>query len=103
MPILPDKVFHFNANKEPYPYIVWAEENIGIPLMANDIHSERSVMGSVRYYTQTEYDEMVDTIQSALDDAGVSNALTQISFNPETDCIEYLWDWSVPCGNGKIY
>ena len=102
--ILPDKVYHFSAPKEAdNPYIVWAEENTGAPMMANNKHAELVITGSIRYYTMTEFDTTVDDIQEALDNAGIANRLTQISYNQDTDTIEYWWDWEVPCGSGKIY
>ncbi len=101
--LLPDKVFHFTAHGAPYPYAVWAEENPGAPMMANNKHAELVITGSIRYYTMTEFDVTVDDIQKALDEAGIANRLTQISYNQDTDTIEYWWDWEVPCGSGKIY
>lgn len=101
--LLPDKVYHFKAVGASYPYVVWAEESPGAPMMANNKHAELVITGSIRYYTMTEFDVTVDDIQKALDNAGVANRLTQISYNQDTDIIEYWWDWEVPCGSGKIY
>lgn len=101
--VLPGKVHHFSAHKAEYPYIIWAEENPSDTLGGDDTHAERSISGSIRYYTQTEYDGTVDDILEALDTGGISAALSQISYNEATDVIEYLWDWSIPCGDGKIY
>jgi|GEM_PF-4427670 hypothetical protein len=100
---LPGKVFHFAARGEEYPYAVWAEENTNDVQLSDDGHGERAVTGSVRYYTKDEYDTKVDDIQAALDDAGISNALTQITYDETADTITYWWDWSIPCGSGKIY
>lgn len=103
LPLLPDKVFHFKAVEASYPYVVWAEENPGASLNADNVHAEIIITGSVRYYTKTEYDTTVDDIQEALDAAGIANRLTQILYYPDEDVIEYWWDWEAPCGSGKIY
>ena len=74
------------------PYAVWQEDSEGKSFYANNNKAEQVLEATIDYYTKTEFDTMVDSIQSALNDAeDVSWTLNSFQYENETKLLHYEW------------
>ena len=65
-------VGHYEAREKTDAYIVWAEDGQADSVWADGRMQEQAVEGTVDYFTKTENDTSVQSIQNALNNAGVS-------------------------------
>lgn len=95
------KVYHYFApSGTKVPYCVWYEDGESGSLDANNHKAEQAVEGYVDYYTKTEFDTMVDSIQEALN--GIENchwSLDSVMYgdpsNEDTNAIHMTWYWRI--------
>lgn len=92
-------VYHYYRPQMQVPYCVWAEDGESGAHDANNRKQEQAVGGYVDYYTRTEYDPALDTIQGILRDLqgqlAFGWALSSVDFEDETNLIHYQWTWEV--------
>lgn len=92
-------VYHYYRPQMQEPYCVWAEDGETNALDADNQKQEQVVGGYVDYYTRTEYDPALDTVQGVL--LGLQGklpfgwALSSVDFEDETNLIHYQWSWQV--------
>ena len=91
---------YFAPSSQKAPYIVWYEEGEASSLEADTIKAEQAIFGYVEYFTQTEYDTVVDSIQTALN--GVDHCAWQYDSviygdptNDDNNTIHHSWSWEV--------
>lgn len=85
-------VYHYHRARMAFPAIVWAEED------ANSLHAdngmgEQSPRGTLDYFTQDEFDPMIDAIQEKLQELGLAWELLSVQFEADTGLIHYEWSW----------
>ncbi len=94
--VLPKAVYHYFApEKTKAPYIVWAEDGPGDTVHAGNRMAGQVIQGSIDYFTNKEYDPVVDRIQRALSVKQIAFHLSSIQHEPETRLIHYEWIWEV--------
>lgn len=90
------KVYHYWRPRLQAPYLIWAEESEGDSLYTGNHKSEQVITGTIDYYTKTEYDPMVDTIQEKLNEIeNLGWTLSSVDYEDETMLIHYSWDWEI--------
>lgn len=90
------KVYHFAAPQDATgDYIVWAEDNQADAVWADGQMQEQAIEGTVDYFTKTEYDTTVDTIQNSLSAGGIAWRLNSIQREADTGYIHYEWLFQV--------
>ena len=90
-------VFHYRKppDSKSGRYIVWAEDS-GNAFTANNRNGERAISGTIDLYSQTEYDALIDQIETALDTgAHISWSLNSVDYDDETNLIHYEWIFTV--------
>lgn len=95
------KVYHYFAPSETkLPYCVWYEDGEAGSLEADNHKREQALSGWIEYYTKTEFDPMVDAIQTAL--VGVEglgfryeNAVYGDPRSEDNNTIHHSWSWEV--------
>lgn len=91
-------VYHYWRPQMQAPFVVWGEDGeVNYSLDADDRKAEQAVAGYVDYYTKTEFDPVIDTIQEILN--GMTGfpfqwRLAIVLFEEETNLIHYQWEWS---------
>lgn len=95
-----DNVYHYwRPNLPSGSFCVWAEDGETIPLDADNQKAEQAIGGYVDYYTKTEYDPMLDTVQDVLRglaaDMPFGWRLDSVQYEEDTNYIHYQWTWSV--------
>ena len=88
-------LYHLEALKAEYPYCVWAEDGAGEQLNADNCMVQQTVQGTIDYYTQEEYDPVVDKIQKALNAAKISFYLNSVQYEDETKATHWEWVFEV--------
>lgn len=73
------------------PYAVWQEDSEGQSHHADNSKAEQVVVVTIDYYTQIEYDNMIDEIQDALNDAQIAWRLESFQYEDETKLMHYEW------------
>ena len=90
------KCYHYEkAQKQTAPYAVWAEDGESSALSSDNRRTEIQMGGVLDYYTQTEFDTMVDALNDALNDCTSGWILESVQWEEETKLIHYHWSWSV--------
>lgn len=87
--------YHYEAPGELTRYIVWSEDMEGEPFYADNGKKETVILGTVDLYSKTEFDQLVDQIQVALEENKISNRISAIQYEDETRLIHYTWDFEV--------
>ena len=98
MAALPVSVSHFHRGKMAPPFVVWQEEGEGDSLLAENARAEFAIAGSLDYFTQTEYDPVVEQIDQLLEQSTDSWMLVTVLYEEETKLIHYSWDWEITDG-----
>lgn len=90
-------VYHYQKPEGvDVPYIVWAEDGEESSFHSDNGKKEQVVGGVIDYFTQTEFDANVDTIQSKLNDlSGCSWVLDSVQYEESTELIHYQWRWEM--------
>ena len=73
------------------PYAIWQEDSEGQSHHADNSKGEQVIEVTIDYYTLTEYDSMVDSIQGALNDAQFAWMLNSFQYEDETKLLHYEW------------
>ena len=90
------KVYHYWRTREEAPYCVWQEESEGDSLHTGNHKTEQVITGTIDYFTKTEYDPIVDSIQDALNTVeNLGWKLDSVSYEDDTGLIHYSWDWEI--------
>ena len=93
-------VYHYWRPKLNPPYCVWAEDGEQSPAAnADNRKVEQAVTGFVDYYTKTEFDTNLDTIQAVLrdlqEDETLGWRLDSVQYEDDTNLIHYQWTWVI--------
>lgn len=73
------------------PYAVWQEDSEGESFYASNRKAEQVLTLTVDYFTQTEFDPMIDAIQTAFNDAEIAWRLNSFQYETKTKLIHYEW------------
>lgn len=88
-------VFHYWRYQQDAPYCIWKEDE-SVYLDANNHKAESGFTGSVNLFTLTEFDPLVDSIETALN--GVENLSWRYDgadYEDETNLIHHRWRWTL--------
>ena len=73
------------------PYAIWQEDSEGMSHYADNTKAEQVLVLTIDYYTLTEYDTVIDSIQDALNDARIAWKLNSFQYEDETKLLHYEW------------
>ena len=89
------KFAHYGWSKAPAgDYGVYAEDGAN-DLIAENVHVEKVLQGTVDYFTRDDSGEPKQTIEAALDSVPVAYYLNSIQFESDTGFIHYEWVFEV--------
>ena len=98
--------FHYWHPVTEAPCLIWSESGEENSFNADNHKVEQNIVGTCDYYTQTEFDTTIDSIQEALDEMGFTWTLNSVQYEDDTHMIHYEWNWGVstvgdiPSGEG---
>lgn len=98
--VLPNATFHYMAHAKLDKYIVWAEDGDADNQSMDNKVVLRTLQGTTDYYTKTEYDPVVNQIETAMNKAEMGWQLSSIQYEEETGYIHYEWIWEVELSVG---
>ena len=94
--ILPGAVFHYRADSiKRDKYIVWAEDNQSGASYADNKTKSITLQGTIDYFTKTEYDSLVNTIQKTMNDSKMTWRINSIQYEDDTKYFHHEWVWEV--------
>ena len=73
------------------PYAIWQEDSERNSHYADNIKAEQVLDVTIDYFTKTEYDSVIDSIQDALNTAGLAWKLESFQYEDETKLLHYEW------------
>lgn len=85
------EVSHYDYFGTSDSYCVWAEDQEQSSLEGDDFKVAQAVQGTIDYFTKTDMDAMIDTIQGALISNKISFYLNSVQYEDETELIHYEW------------
>lgn len=93
---IPNTYHYWRPQRKP-PFCVWAETGEPDGFQGDNRKGEQAISGTVDYYTQTEYDPAVDTIQETLNSfpGPLGWTLVSVEYEDETNMIHFSWDWKM--------
>ena len=91
------KVYHYRRPPSLPGSIIWAEESDdGSYLYGDNSVYEQVIKGRIAYWTNVEYDPMVDSIQSALNtEKWIGWQLSSVEYDDDQDLIYFEWMFEV--------
>ena len=104
-----EKVYHYRAptRQAGQRYIVWGETGGSVALSADDAPQALTLTGEIILYTQTEYDETVNTLIGALQTLaagdGFAFQIGGMGYDETGQFFQYVFSWSMLCGQSGIY
>lgn len=93
-----DYSYHYwrSAPKGVKAYIIWAEDEEAASLNGDNHKREQGLHGTIDYFTKTEFDAVVDSIQDGLDGLeNVSWRLNSVQYEDDTTFIHHEWEFWV--------
>lgn len=93
--LVTDNCYHYWRPVKDVPCLIWAETGEENSFHANNRKEEQNIAGTVDLFTKTEFDPLVDDVQEALENLGVTWTLSAVLYEDETKMIHYTWDWGV--------
>lgn len=92
--VLGDKAYHYWRPKMDPPYCVWQEDAEESSLTSSNHKQAQVIAGSVDYFTKTEYDSNIDSIQSAMTAVeNISWNLDMVVYEEDANLIHYHWNF----------
>ena len=90
-------IYHYERAEDfTLPYGVWGEDGEADSFHGDNKKKEQVIAGYLDFYTQTEFDPLVDEIQITLDDLeNCSWNLDSVLYEDETKLIHYSWRWEL--------
>lgn len=92
---LPVDVSHYHAFKKKDRYIVWAEQEEGGSLEADNRKQEYSISGYIDFFTRRENDPVADMVAEALKSAEIAFSLNSVQYEEETGYLHFEWLFEV--------
>lgn len=90
---------HYWRPVKEVPCLMWAESGEENSFNADNHKREQNIAGTCDFYTKTEFDPLIDEIQAAFDEMGITWALNSVQYEDDTKMIHYEWTWGVAvCG-----
>ena len=90
------KVYHYWRPRLEAPYCTWQENGEGDSLYASNHKKEQVISGVIDYYTLTDFDPMVDTIQDKINSIeNLGWSLVSVDFEDDTRLIHFSWDFEI--------
>ena len=88
--------YHYErAEDYQIPYGVWAEQGESDSFHADNGKKEQVIEGVLDFYTQAEFDALVDDIQEILNQMASGWILDSVQYEDETKLIHYSWSWQM--------
>ena len=88
-------VGHYEAREKTDQYIVWAEDGSGINSWSDNKRKAGSITGTVDYFTKTENDSNVASIEAAFKSIRIGWRLNSIQKEKDTGYIHFEWSWEL--------
>lgn len=88
------KAYHYEKPRsKTAPYAVWAETGESDSFDSDNHRGEQQIECVLEFYTKTEFDPDIDTIQSILDENTAGWSLDAVQYEDETKLIHYSWSF----------
>lgn len=91
--------YHYRRpDKAPAPYLVWQEDGEGEILKADNAKAVITLQGSADYYTNEEFDSVIDALQAKFEALHLVWRLDSVDYETDTGLIHYSWKWETSYG-----
>lgn len=87
--------YHYWRPVNHFPCLIWAETGESESFHSDNRKSEQRIVGTMHCFTKTEFDTLLDDVQSMFETLGLTWSLTSVQFETETNTIHYSWSWGV--------
>lgn len=87
--------YHYFRPVTSFPALIWAESGEADSFHADNKKACQNIQGTVDLFTKTEFDPLLDDVQTALEGLGVAWYLSSVQYEDETNAIHYEWTWEV--------
>ena len=83
--------YHYTApDNAGYPRIVWAEESRD-DLTVDNVHGEKGITGTIGLFSKTENDQLIESIENALNGLRIWWRLNNVLYEQDTRVIHHEW------------
>jgi len=90
------KVYHYTSPTSIVcPYIVWNEDSQANSLWGSGEMINQVLQGVIHCFSNSENEPLIKSIQSALNNAGISWRLNSVQYEHDTKIIHTEWVWEI--------
>lgn len=86
-------VYHYWRFDQVPPYVIWEEQGTD-PHDADDSTVEQGYEGYVHLFTKADADPLIDAVEQAMSDMGMTYRTESVQYEDETKLIHHEWSWS---------
>lgn len=87
--------YHYYRPVNTFPCLIWQETGETGSFNSDNGKAEQRIVGTVDCFTKTEFDPLLDEIQTTLQGLGLTWLLDTVQYETETGLIHYTWTWGV--------
>lgn len=95
------EVYHYWRPLKQMPCIVWRETGRSNDLHADNTKAEKLVEVDVDVYTNTEFDPLLDAVESFFESSEIAYSLNDVDFDNDARVIHYSYTAEVVVKNGE--
>ena len=88
-------IHHYKRVETSAPFGVWCEQFETNSDFADNTKTTQGVSVQLDYYTQEEFDDVIDSLQAYLNENGFPWNLDSVQFEDDTNLIHYSWSFTV--------
>lgn len=88
-------IHHYKRVETSAPFGVWCEISETNSDFADNTKTTQGVSVQLDYYTQEEFDGVIDSLQAYLNENGFPWNLDSVQFEDDTNLIHYSWSFTV--------
>lgn len=92
---LSNVIHHYKRVEDSAPFGVWAEQYEEDSNYSDNHKQDQGIHIQLDYYTQTEFDEVIDDLQDYFDGKEYPWTLDSVIFEDDTNLIHYTWSFTV--------
>lgn len=88
-------IHHYKRVETSAPFGVWAEQFETNSDFADNWKTTQGINVQLDYFTQTEFDPVIDSLQAYMNENGYPWNLDSVQFEDDTNLIHYSWSLTI--------
>jgi len=87
--------YHYYRPVNHFPCLIWQESGESGSFNSDNQKSEQRLIGTLDCFTKSEFDTLLDDVQTTFRSLGLTWRLDTVQYESDTGLIHYTWSWGV--------